>query len=37
MPDDRKQKAKMPPRWFVHLAWSTHRGLYRTTGGPASD
>jgi len=33
MPDDRKQKAKMPPRWFVRLAWSTHRGLYRTTGG----
>jgi deazaflavin-dependent oxidoreductase (nitroreductase family) len=33
MPDDPKQKAKMPPRWFVRLAWSTHRGLYRTTGG----
>ena len=33
MSDDRKQKAKMPPRWFVRLAWSTHRGLYRTTGG----
>ena len=33
MSDDRKQKAKMPPRWFVRLAWSTHRGLYRATGG----
>ena len=33
MPDERKQKAKMPPRWFVRLAWSTHRGLYRVTGG----
>ena len=33
MSDDREQKAKMPPRWFVRLAWSTHRGLYRATGG----
>ncbi len=23
----------MPPRWFVRLAWSVHRGLYRVTGG----
>jgi len=23
----------MPPRWFVRLAWSTHRGLYRVSGG----
>ena len=26
-------KAKVPPRWFVRLAWSTHRGLYRFSGG----
>ncbi len=23
----------MPPRWFVRLAWSIHRGLYRLTSG----
>ncbi|PRY00491.1 nitroreductase/quinone reductase family protein [Allonocardiopsis opalescens] len=23
----------MPPRWFVRLAWSVHRGVYRLTGG----
>jgi deazaflavin-dependent oxidoreductase (nitroreductase family) len=25
--------ARVPPRWFVRLAWHTHRGLYRVTGG----
>lgn len=25
--------ARVPPRWFVRLAWSTHRGLYRATRG----
>jgi deazaflavin-dependent oxidoreductase (nitroreductase family) len=25
--------ARVPPRWFVRLAWYTHRGLYRVTGG----
>ena len=24
---------RMPPRWFVRLAWSVHRGIYRFTGG----
>jgi F420H(2)-dependent quinone reductase len=24
---------RLPPRWFVRLAWSVHRGLYRVTGG----
>jgi len=33
MSDERKQRARIPPRWFVRLAWSTHRGLYRVTGG----
>ena len=33
MSDERSQKAWLPPRWFVRLAWYTHRGLYRVTGG----
>ena len=33
MPDERKKAARLPPRWFVRLAWSVHRGLYRVTGG----
>ena len=33
MPDERNQRAWLPPRWFVRLAWSTHRGLYRITAG----
>jgi deazaflavin-dependent oxidoreductase (nitroreductase family) len=24
---------RVPPRWFVRLAWYTHRALYRITGG----
>jgi deazaflavin-dependent oxidoreductase (nitroreductase family) len=28
-----KQRALLPPRWFVLLAWYTHRALYRVTGG----
>jgi deazaflavin-dependent oxidoreductase (nitroreductase family) len=23
----------LPPRWFIHLAWYTHRWLYRLTRG----
>lgn len=23
----------LPPRWFIHLAWYTHRGLFRATAG----
>jgi deazaflavin-dependent oxidoreductase (nitroreductase family) len=30
---EREQRAWLPPRWFVRLAWFTHRGLYRITGG----
>ena len=33
MSEDRPKKARMPPRWFVRIAWSTHRGLYKVTGG----
>ena len=30
---DEKERARLPPRWFVRLAWVTHRFLYRATGG----
>lgn len=30
---DKNTRAWVPPRWFVRLAWSTHRGLYKVTGG----
>lgn len=33
MTDGRRREARIPPRWFVRLAWSIHRGLYRVTGG----
>ena len=29
----KKNTARMPPRWFVRLAWVTHRGLYRLSRG----
>jgi deazaflavin-dependent oxidoreductase (nitroreductase family) len=33
MTDQTRTKARVPPRWFVRLAWSTHRAVYRITGG----
>jgi len=24
---------RLPPRWFIRLAWKVHRALYRVTGG----
>jgi deazaflavin-dependent oxidoreductase (nitroreductase family) len=33
MSDARDRGPRLPPRWFVRLAWSAHRGLYRVTGG----
>jgi deazaflavin-dependent oxidoreductase (nitroreductase family) len=34
MRDRREPKPpRVPPRWFIRLAWSVHRGLYRLTGG----
>jgi hypothetical protein len=33
MTDLETQDARLPPRWFVRLAWFTHRGIYRVTGG----
>jgi len=28
-----EHRARLPPRWFVRLAWYAHRGVYRVTGG----
>ena len=33
MSEERSQRARVPPRWFVRAAWIIHRGLYRLTGG----
>ncbi|MFD0523328.1 nitroreductase/quinone reductase family protein [Paractinoplanes durhamensis] len=29
MPD----KPRVPPRWFIRIAWAVHRGIYRGSGG----
>jgi F420H(2)-dependent quinone reductase len=26
-------KPKLPPRWFIRVAWVAHRAMYRVTGG----
>ena len=31
--DPKPAKARLPPRWFIRLAWITHRAVYRWTGG----
>ncbi len=33
MSESRKRSARVPPRWFVLVAWYVHRGLYRTSLG----
>ena len=33
MSESTVKKPWLPPRWFIRLAWSTHRGLYRISGG----
>ena len=33
MPAEQYERAWLPPRWFVRLAWFVHRGLYSITGG----
>ena len=33
MSDKPERGPRLPPRWFIRLAWSVHRGLYRVTGG----
>jgi deazaflavin-dependent oxidoreductase (nitroreductase family) len=35
MSNQREVRPRLPPRWFVRLAWDAHRGLYRVTGGRA--
>jgi F420H(2)-dependent quinone reductase len=27
------RRPRLPPRWFVRLAWGVHRAVYRLTGG----
>ncbi|WP_367320110.1 nitroreductase/quinone reductase family protein [Streptomyces sp. HUAS ZL42] len=31
--EQRARTPWLPPRWFIRLAWYTHRGLYRVFGG----
>jgi deazaflavin-dependent oxidoreductase (nitroreductase family) len=34
LPNERESRSpRLPPRWFIRLAWSVHRGLYRVSGG----
>ena len=33
MSDNRERGPRLPPRWFIRLAWSTHRAIYQLTGG----
>jgi hypothetical protein len=33
MADHRQRGPRLPPRWFIGLAWSTHRAIYQLTGG----
>jgi deazaflavin-dependent oxidoreductase (nitroreductase family) len=33
MSDERDHRPRLPPRWFVRLAWFMHRALYRVTAG----
>jgi deazaflavin-dependent oxidoreductase (nitroreductase family) len=33
MSSERERGPRLPPRWFIRLAWSVHRALYRVTGG----
>lgn len=31
--ENRTKAPRLPPRWFIRLFWSAHRGLYRVFGG----
>ena len=31
--EDPGKPPRLPPRWFIRLAWSVHRGVYRVFGG----
>jgi F420H(2)-dependent quinone reductase len=28
---NKRDRPRLPPRWFIRLAWYVHRGLYRIT------
>ncbi|MGY6023455.1 nitroreductase/quinone reductase family protein [Streptomyces spinosirectus] len=31
--EQEKKAPRLPPRWFIRLAWHVHRGIYRVFGG----
>lgn len=33
MATDTPKPPRLPPPWFIHLAWRVHRALYRVSGG----
>ena len=33
MPEEPNKSPRLPPRWFIRIAWSAHRAIYRLTGG----
>jgi deazaflavin-dependent oxidoreductase (nitroreductase family) len=33
MPDPTPRSPRLPPRWFVRVAWIVHRAIHRLTGG----
>lgn len=35
MSDEGTGPVRLPPRWFIRLAWKVHRALYRVTRGRA--
>lgn len=35
MSNSNGKKPWLPPRWFIRVAWATHRRIYRWTGGRA--
>ncbi len=32
-PDTARPGPRLPPRWFIRLAWIVHRAIYRLSGG----
>jgi len=33
MSPEEKRAARLPPRWFIRVAWVVHRAIHRVTGG----
>jgi deazaflavin-dependent oxidoreductase (nitroreductase family) len=31
--EDTARRRRLPPRWFIRVAWAVHRGIHRVTGG----